>query len=42
MTRVGGIGGLVEVVDGSHSFYVFSFIGKRVLVAVTLASIILY
>ena len=42
VTRDGGIGGVVEQVDGSHSFYVFSPIGKYWLVAVTLASIISY
>ena len=42
MTRDGGIGGVVKAVNGSHSFYVFSFIGKQWLVVDTLASIISY
>ena len=42
MSRDGGIGGIVEAVDCSHSFYVFSLIGKQWLVAVTLARIISY
>ena len=38
MTRDGGV---VDVVDGSHSFYVFNLIGKQWLDAVILASTIL-
>ena len=41
-TRDGGIAGVAEVVDGSHPFCILILIGKKWLVAIILAKIVLY